>query len=333
MPSSPLLTIAIPTYNRCTYLSELLESLLSQLSKEGRVELIVSDNASTDQTSKVVQHYRDRGFEIQYLRNSANLGPDGNFIQCIKRASGRYVWIFGDDDILLPGSLAKILHCIESKHYDLIHLRSKPLTSEVATFVESNVASELDSTEFSDAIKFARCININFTFITANIFNNERLKSIQHPPFESLDGSRLVQLGWILTLLREHQRSLIINNPLIGSRVDNSGGYGLFEVFGKNLYHIVSDWILDPKLKRPILNSTLQIFFPVYILRLKIQQNSCFTKENPHFILGPLFHWNFRYWVFNYPLIVLPLPLGKIWFLGIRIINRIDRIFGNPLIK
>jgi abequosyltransferase len=48
--AKPLLTIAIPTYNRAGYLKELLSILADQLKDEPRVELIISDNASPDET-------------------------------------------------------------------------------------------------------------------------------------------------------------------------------------------------------------------------------------------------------------------------------------------
>jgi glycosyltransferase involved in cell wall biosynthesis len=95
----PLLSFTIPTCNRAKYLDQLLGALLKQLHGESRVELIVSDNASTDNTPAVVEAYRQQGLPIRYLRNQANHGPDFNILQCYEQAAGRYVWIFGDDDL------------------------------------------------------------------------------------------------------------------------------------------------------------------------------------------------------------------------------------------
>ena len=68
----PLLTIAIPTYNRAWCLRDLLSSLASQLKDESRVELIVSDNASPDETPSLVQDFVARGLRVRYLRNAEN---------------------------------------------------------------------------------------------------------------------------------------------------------------------------------------------------------------------------------------------------------------------
>jgi glycosyltransferase involved in cell wall biosynthesis len=54
----PLLTFAVPTYNRAKYLDQLLGVLLKQLHGESRVEVIVLDNASTDNMPAVVEDYR-----------------------------------------------------------------------------------------------------------------------------------------------------------------------------------------------------------------------------------------------------------------------------------
>ena len=107
--TNPLLTIAVPTYNRAMYLKEFLSSIFDQLVAEPRVELIISDNASTDQTSEIVEDYSGRGLQIRYLRNESNTGMDANILQCFQQARGTYVWVFGDDDLILAGSMEKIL--------------------------------------------------------------------------------------------------------------------------------------------------------------------------------------------------------------------------------
>ncbi len=104
-PERPLLTIAIPTYNRSRYLAELLEVLQPQLSDELRVELLIADNASTDETPALCKRLIDGGLACRYIRNAANIGADANFLLCFSEARGKYVWLLGDDDIVLPGAL------------------------------------------------------------------------------------------------------------------------------------------------------------------------------------------------------------------------------------
>ena len=87
----PQLTIAIPTYNRGNKLKLALENLL-QCTKGKNVEILVSDNASTDNSEEVVRQVQRSHHEVQYFRNNSNLGFDGNFLNCFCRATGEYVW-------------------------------------------------------------------------------------------------------------------------------------------------------------------------------------------------------------------------------------------------
>ncbi len=131
----PLLTIAIPTYNRAAYLRELLSSLFDQLVNEPRVELIVFDNASPDDTPLAVADFQQRGLSIRSRRNAENIGADANFLSCFEEAAGRYVWIFGDDDVVVPGGVGAVLSVLEAADYDLVHIGSYPIQERPAAAV------------------------------------------------------------------------------------------------------------------------------------------------------------------------------------------------------
>lgn len=110
----PLLTIAIPTYNRSKYLAELLPQITAQCRDEepGKIEVLVIDNASTDDSRELVEaNYRQR---LNYIRNSENIGADKNFIKCVETAKGKYVWLFGDDEILRPNGIRRVVAALEN---------------------------------------------------------------------------------------------------------------------------------------------------------------------------------------------------------------------------
>src|SRR5665647_1822946 len=89
--SQKLLTIAIPTYNRAEYLNTCLSHITLQLnSYESLVEVIVSDNCSSDNTLDVVHSYLEKGFNIRYIRNESNLGADNNIVNCMILSTGKY---------------------------------------------------------------------------------------------------------------------------------------------------------------------------------------------------------------------------------------------------
>ena len=97
MSEQPLLTLCIPTFNRAPFLDILLSKIEKQTGEFVNIrflELIVSDNCSNDNTSQIVHKYLNKGLAITYIRNDSNLGMDGNFVQCFKKATGKYIWLF-----------------------------------------------------------------------------------------------------------------------------------------------------------------------------------------------------------------------------------------------
>jgi glycosyltransferase involved in cell wall biosynthesis len=111
-----VLSIVIPTYNGATTISETLDSIIPQVEKG--VEIVVSDNASTDNTPGIVEQYQAKCHNIRYYRNSKNMGVDRNCDLGVQRSSGDYIWFLGDDDKILYGGIRKVLDVISS-HQDL----------------------------------------------------------------------------------------------------------------------------------------------------------------------------------------------------------------------
>jgi len=331
MPNEqPILTIAIPTFNRAGHLSTLLSSLSGQLANESRVELLISDNASTDETKSVVRGFQEQGLPGRYIRNETNIGVDRNILQCYELATGKYLWIFGDDDVLEPTGLGRILSYIAGDEvYDLIYLKSEMFSGK---YTPNPTALVGNITIFEHAECLARQVGTLFTFISGNIINKARVASIQHRPFTELLDTNLVQLGWIYTALEHHQRSLIVHDKLIAARVDNQGGYGVFKVLGSNLKRITEEWITSPSVSRPIINEALLALYPYHLLSSKKGPTPYF-QEIPDSILRPTFRDNFRYWLFNMPIACLPAPFDWSWAMLVRIINKIDKMTGRYLVR
>jgi len=325
----PLLSFAIPTYNRAKHLDQLLGVLIGQLHNESRVEVFISDNASTDNTPDVVETYRQQGLPIRYLRNETNLGPDFNIIQCHEQAAGQYVWVFGDDDLIAPGTMKRVLDALSSQLYDIICIRAYAREEDYVHHRNFTPAPDLDLVKAED---LARHFHVFFTFISGIIVNKERISSLPHRPFDSLLNTNLGQLGPCYAALNLHRRSLLIRDPLIAGTGNNNVGYELFRIFGTNLAKITREWIEMKLVQQAIINGAIQTFFPPYILLIR-QSKFSSISENPHQVLRSCFGKNFRYWVFIYPIYALPLPLARMWMLVERAINKIDKLLGSPLLS
>jgi glycosyltransferase involved in cell wall biosynthesis len=118
----PLVSIAIPTYNRLSYLKEATASALEQTYEN--IEVLIIDDASTDETEKWCGALASRNPKIQYRRNQTNLGLAGNWNALADAARGEYMVLMGDDDRLLPECVEKLVsviglntHVVFSNHY------------------------------------------------------------------------------------------------------------------------------------------------------------------------------------------------------------------------
>ncbi len=103
-----MLSVAIPTYRRPEYLAEALGSVAREAADAGSpVEVVVQDNASGDETEDAATSIP--GLAVSYACNETNLGPSENIVRVCERCTGDYVFILGDDDLLEPGALGRVI--------------------------------------------------------------------------------------------------------------------------------------------------------------------------------------------------------------------------------
>lgn len=100
----PLVSICIPTYNNARFLRECLDSIVNQTYTNK--EIIVSDNASTDEIEKIAKEYVKK-YKVKYYKNEKNIGAEANFNRCIELAKGEFIAIYHSDDLYMPDMVQK----------------------------------------------------------------------------------------------------------------------------------------------------------------------------------------------------------------------------------
>lgn len=116
----PLLSVSVTTYNRAPWLRHTLPQILALTAPYGdAIEVVVCDNASTDDTPQVVAEIA-KGSSVRFFRNPQNVGMLGNLGVTARHSTGRFVWVIGDDDIMIPGVIENVMDAIVT-HPD-IHL-------------------------------------------------------------------------------------------------------------------------------------------------------------------------------------------------------------------
>jgi glycosyltransferase involved in cell wall biosynthesis len=144
--SAPEVTVGIPTFNRAGLLKEAIESVLAQTFSN--FCLIVSDNASDDDTPDLVRSYSDR--RIDYVRSERNIGAIGNINRLIALAETEFLVILTDDDVLYPGHLEATLELLNRVEnlglahtaYERIDAQSRVITRVDPVACQSPVAIE-----------------------------------------------------------------------------------------------------------------------------------------------------------------------------------------------
>ncbi len=112
MSERPLITVGIPTYNRSAYLQAAVRSVQQQSLAEW--ELLITDNASTDDTPEVARRLAAADPRIRYVRNPANLGMAGNWKRLEELTTTPYLKYLMDDDLLLPGCLEALCQAAQA---------------------------------------------------------------------------------------------------------------------------------------------------------------------------------------------------------------------------
>jgi glycosyltransferase involved in cell wall biosynthesis len=108
----PTVSIGLPVFNGEKHIAAALDSLLAQDFDD--FELIVSDNASTDRTARIVEGYARRDPRVRLVRNSANVGAAANFGRTFELSGGRYFMWAADDDLWSPRYVGLCVRALES---------------------------------------------------------------------------------------------------------------------------------------------------------------------------------------------------------------------------
>jgi glycosyltransferase involved in cell wall biosynthesis len=115
-----LLTIAIPTYNGSQFLEETLRSACSQSLQNPGTSVLVIDNASTDATSEILDGLMNQGLEFSTVRNDYKLNVGRNFEKAVFLATGQYVWLMADDDVMVPGAVSRMMNILTNERPDVV---------------------------------------------------------------------------------------------------------------------------------------------------------------------------------------------------------------------
>jgi glycosyltransferase involved in cell wall biosynthesis len=144
------------------------------------MEICISDNGSKDGTYKLLKKYTIQGL-VRIRRNRKNMGYDWNAIAVLKMAWGKYCWMIGDDDIIIPDNVSKILFALRGKEY-IAGLIAAGRAGETKKIVRSFQEKEYSVDAFIDRYisyleNSKRDVNVPaFGFMSCFLFNTNLLE-------------------------------------------------------------------------------------------------------------------------------------------------------------
>lgn len=109
--AAPVVSIGIPVYNGDNYLAKAIDSVLGQTFPN--LELIICDNASSDRTQEICEHYARQDARVRYIRNERNLGAGPNYDLAFHRSRGVFFNWLAHDDLFASTYLEKAVACLE----------------------------------------------------------------------------------------------------------------------------------------------------------------------------------------------------------------------------
>ena len=226
--SAPLVSVGMPVYNGLPYLQESLESVLSQSFSD--FELLISDNASTDDTWSVCQRFARDDSRISLFQNATNIGAAPNANGLFRHARGRYFKWAAADDLCDPTYLQRCVDILENRpDVTVCHAYPKFIDGEGAELPTRerslNVEHESRTRRFARTVFCTRSCTAIFGVIRSRALHDTRLFG-SFPSADLVLLTELAILGKIheipeqLFLKREHKNTSMAAYQDMRSRAD-----------------------------------------------------------------------------------------------------------------
>ena len=244
MSTRPRLSLCIPTWNRARFLKDALESGLSEAASQppGTVEVLVCDNASSDETQALITSFQAVHPELQAFRNDEQIGFDRNYLRCVEEARGEFVWVMGDDDAWLPGSVAHVLYELDAgadaclcqakvcdwnlKPWDNPDYSKPPSPTSVC-----HIGSREDLIHYFNGCSYTGRV---FAFISVGIFRRDRFLMNRGHLQQAIE-SQYVHLWGMMLFFRDYLKLHLIPEFLVLSRQSDSyaDSYAVTNPYGR----------------------------------------------------------------------------------------------------
>lgn len=315
-----LLSICIPTYNRADVLKKSLESYVTNRHFDEEVEIIISDNASTDNTKEVGEYYSSKYSNIFYYRNSENI-RDKNFPLALDRGTGKYLKLMKDNLVISEDGLLYMKDCIKKNVSE-----KAPIFFTNGILFNSDESNQYICNNLEDFV-----VHLSFYVTAVWVFGCWKSAWPMVSDRTKYSMLQLAQNDWFYQLVEQQGSAVLYKKPFIKETIEvgSRSGYNWFRVHVSNYYLILQPYINNGhiskkalrKEKKTYLKSLMPFIALKYIWNTRPYWNFDMTGTTQilwkHFKTIPFFYFLFAtlpiwgsYYVLKYPLKKIIVKVG-----------------------
>lgn len=274
--SLPLVQVGIPVFNGERDIARTIEALLSQ--DYPNLEVLISDNCSTDKTGEIAKHYADADSRVKYWSNEKNIGSFANFELLFSKSKGEYYFWAGHNDTYSSGFLSKAISIMEADP-SVVHCFPHGFLANPDGSIFSYPFSFIDTRNLSKPARFLATIwHLGPCTEFYGVYRRSVLQKVM--PFKKLLPIDYVLLAEVATLgasayVADEQMKLPVNKGSI-LKTARRHGFTPHANFGEEQYRAVCRELMGIARKRLSLLSYLLIL-PSMLLCLK--EKFIFVKQ------------------------------------------------------
>jgi len=275
------ISICIPQYNRIEYLKINLEKI--SLQKNANIEVIISDDASTDDTtSQIAEIQKTYSFPLIYFKFEKNQGYDRNLRKSLELATGEYCFVLGNDDTLnQPNDIEWLVKWLTDNEKPEVGFCNSALYSNEKTIISRAAENVVLGKGPDIAINYYR----SFSFVAGIIIRNDVFKKFNT---DLTDGSIYSQMYLCTKIIVEGNRLFTIKQPLVLQQIT-------LECKLANSYLDT----LPKKLTeyKPVNNGGLHnVMYVTNLAFSKLSNHSNYT----YLILKGIYTYTYTFWLFDF---------------------------------
>lgn len=151
------LAIAIPVYKRPHLLDKCLQSIVVQLEKESDIAIFIYDDSCDETNSDVIINCQSKYNNIYHIRNESNLGICLNIQKALAESVAEYVWLVGEDDVFLYGSIPKIIGIIAETRPPFIYAEYSYVSNDYSRVNQDKVLNYSSAGFFPSMKLYEEC--------------------------------------------------------------------------------------------------------------------------------------------------------------------------------